>query len=292
MSIFKFNYEKEGKGIDKGAPERNIFYTYFESFIRNFWNLLKVNFLYIIASIPMIVILAFLFAGFVFPHIEPVLTEYISSVNTAEASQTQITYTGVLFALFIMELLLMIGSGPASAAFAYATKCMAVEEHVWIWSDFKGKFIENFKQSIIVVIIDIIVVVLVIFAMAFYTALYQSTANILYFILFSLLLAFSVLYIFMHGYIYQFIVTFDNKLLIVYKNAFILAIAKLPQNLFLTAIYLLFTYFVFTVINPVLAIILTLIGWYAIFRYPMEFYAARTLRKIINANSQSKGTEE
>ena len=292
MAIFKFNYDKEGKGIDKNAPEKNIFYTYFESFIRNFWNLIKVNFIYVAASIPMLLILGAIFAGFVYPNISGQVTEYIAKSGIAEPTQAEATYIGVFMSLFVTELLLIIGSGPASAYFAYAAKCMATEEHVWIWSDFKNKFKENFKQSMIVSIIDIVVVTLLIFSTFFYTSAYAGTGNILFFVMRTLLFVVAILYCFMHGYIYQFMVTFENKLSVIYKNAFIMAVAKLPQNLFCTAVSVLFTYFVFTVLNPVFSIILLFVIWYALMRYPMEFCAARSIKKLIIDKQPEKGLED
>ena len=122
MAIFKFNYNKEGKGIEKNAPEKNIFFTYFESFTRNFWSLIKTNFLYIVSSIPMILILAVIFTGFIYPNIQPKLTEYIANSGAADTAQTEATYLGVYLMVFVTEILLLIGSGPASASLAYAAK--------------------------------------------------------------------------------------------------------------------------------------------------------------------------
>lgn len=297
MAIFKFNYNKEGKGIEKNAPEKNIFFTYFESFTRNFWSLIKTNFLYIVSSIPMILILAVIFTGFIYPNIQPKLTEYIANSGAADTAQTEATYLGVYLMVFVTEILLLIGSGPASASLAYAAKCMTNEEHVWIWSDFKGKFIENFKQSIIVSIVDIVVLICIMYSMFFYSSAYSSTGKPVFFVMYSILIIFSLLFCFMHMYLYQFIVTFENKLWVIYKNAFLLAIAKLPQNLFLTAISVLFTYFLFTVLAPGFAAILTLVFWYVTMRYPTEFYAARTIKKIIDNNSEKtvqpeKGSED
>lgn len=290
MSIFGFS-TKEGKGIEKNAPEKNIFYTYFESFIRNFWNLVKINILYIISSIPMILILAAFFAGIIYPNIQPKLADYIANSGIEEVTQAEATYTGVFMMLFVTEILLLVGSGPASASIAYAAKCMTNEEHVWLWSDFRKKFAENFKQSMIIVFVDIAAIVLVIYAMFFYTSAYSDTGNKIYFVLYVAVMIFTLLYCFMHGYIYQFIVTFENKLTAAYKNAFIMAMAKLPQNLLLTALSVLFTYFVFTVTNPVISLLLLLTVWYMIMRYPMEFYAARTIRKLIVSKQSEEGHE-
>ena len=300
MSFFQFNYNKEGKGVEKNAPEKNAFFTGSALYIRNFWNLIKVNLLYALSSIPMIIILGAFFMLFLYPHLAGVISELTSGAEAVEAAQAHATYTGVFTALFVSEFLFMLGSGPASAYFAYAARCITREDHLWIWSDFCNKFKENFKQSLIVSVIDVVALFLMFNAGYFYFSMYKSSHSMLYFILLAFLAVTFSIYVFMHGYIYQMLVTFDNKLTTLYKNAFILAVAKLPQNFLLIAIPAVVTYFVFAVLNPVFALILLVLFWYAAMRFPIEFYAARTVKKIIDNNTayaeqeseHEKGSEE
>ncbi len=49
-----FNYEKEGPGIDKNAPKKKTFIVFFETFFRNFWKFIPINFVYSLISIPLI----------------------------------------------------------------------------------------------------------------------------------------------------------------------------------------------------------------------------------------------
>ena len=46
------------------------------------------------------------------------------------------------------------GSGPATAAYSYITRCFKRGEHTWVLSDGADKFKENFKQGMVVVLID------------------------------------------------------------------------------------------------------------------------------------------
>ncbi len=48
------NYEKEGPGIDKNAPQKHTFVVFFETFFRNFWKFISINFIYFIISVPLI----------------------------------------------------------------------------------------------------------------------------------------------------------------------------------------------------------------------------------------------
>ena len=47
-----FNYSKPGPGIDKNAPKKKGVALYLELFFRKFWELIRINVLYFIFSIP------------------------------------------------------------------------------------------------------------------------------------------------------------------------------------------------------------------------------------------------
>ncbi len=49
-----FNYEKEGPGIDKNAPKKKTFIVFFETFFRNIWKFITVNFVYLLISLPIV----------------------------------------------------------------------------------------------------------------------------------------------------------------------------------------------------------------------------------------------
>ncbi len=49
-----FNYEKEGPGIDKNAPQKHTFIVFFETFFRNIWKFIPINLVYVIMSLPVV----------------------------------------------------------------------------------------------------------------------------------------------------------------------------------------------------------------------------------------------
>ena len=49
-----FNYEKEGPGISKDGPKKKTFIVFFETFFRNFWKFIVVNFVYCLFSLPVL----------------------------------------------------------------------------------------------------------------------------------------------------------------------------------------------------------------------------------------------
>ena len=56
MALFRPNYEKPGPGIDKDAPQKRGLALFFEILVREFWQLIKLNLIFIIACIPIVTI--------------------------------------------------------------------------------------------------------------------------------------------------------------------------------------------------------------------------------------------
>lgn len=48
-----FNYEKEGPGIPKNAPKKHGFVIFFETFFRNFWKFIPINFVWCLLNLPL-----------------------------------------------------------------------------------------------------------------------------------------------------------------------------------------------------------------------------------------------
>ena len=56
MGFLKANFQKEGKGISKDTPEKTGFALFLETLIRELGSLIKLNFLFLLFSIPIITI--------------------------------------------------------------------------------------------------------------------------------------------------------------------------------------------------------------------------------------------
>lgn len=56
MGIFSKMYTKEGKGVEKNAPEKNSFFKFFELFGRSFNKLVSGNMLYVIFAFPLLTV--------------------------------------------------------------------------------------------------------------------------------------------------------------------------------------------------------------------------------------------
>lgn len=295
MGLFSFNYSKPGPGVEKDAPKKKGIFLYFELYFRKFWKMIQANLLYFACSIPMLIVFFLFYWIFLMPYLSAPIQEMVvgAATETMDEATLSATYLYMFGTVFSVMMLILWGSGPASAPYAYIMRCFTREEHAWLWSDFKDKFKENFKQAIVVSLIDIVVLFLATTAIRFYFVMYRDSHSALYLVLCSLVCIISLLYTFMHYYIYQLMVTFESTLRQLYRNAFILAIGFFPMNLLLTVISAGVTLFVFTMLNPAFSLLLTAIFWVSAFRYPIDFYTSRLIqRKLIPEQTKEEGNDE
>lgn len=277
MGLFSFNYAKPGPGVDANEPEKKGFFRFWEIIFEKFGKLMGLNTLHAILSIVYLLILFF---------IAPVNDNWLISLaqdasQDAETVETvAFTFTIMLRAIFALAVFMLWGSGPSSAMYAYVSRCFTRRDPVWIMSDGKDKIKENFKQSMIVVIVDLVVLFLSLNAIIFYNSLFQQSGNIFFMLLTSLMMMLFVIYTWMHFYIYQIMITFECTIKQLYKNALIFAIASLPMNLFLTILNAAVLFSLYFLLNPMFAIIIDLVLLPILMRFPIEFYAARKIKKV------------
>ncbi|MDY3928921.1 MAG: DUF624 domain-containing protein [Clostridia bacterium] len=287
MGLF-FNYTKEGPGVDKNAPKKKGIFLYFEILFRKIWKLCQANFLYVVCSLPMILIYYLLVTPFIFNFVQ-ILGQGEAAISSEDVSM----YSTMLTLFITVTSVVFMGSGPASASFAYITRCFSREEHAWILTDFFAKFKENFKQGMIVAVIDIIAMVMGGFAIRFYYNYYLNNGQTIWFFLMCVLTICMFLFISMHYYIYQLMVTFENKIKDLYRNALILAMSTFPVNLLFTLLFGAISFVIFTVFTPIMSVILTLVILVGLLRFPFEFYAESVIRKkiLINIDNNSSDNE-
>lgn len=307
MGLFGGNWSAPGPGVEKDAPKKKGIFLYFEIFLRKFWNLLHVNVIYFTASILFIVML-YVVAPIPKTVVDSMTDSMMVTVEqepqkdtkkSNNAEQTEITpeeqrasiaanlQVG-LRSMFAVMVFALWGCAPMAAGYAYVTRCFTREQHAWVWSDFKDKVMENFKQSIVVLVVDIAVMVLAFYAIFFYYMSYLTTSQYMWLILCSVIAMLLFVYTMMHYYIYQLMVTFKCTIKQLYKNALLLAFAKLPMNILFTVLSLGLNYILFIVLSPAVALGLSFFIWVSITRFPIEFYAARVLQKLFIDGAENK----
>ena len=272
MGLF-FNYDKPGPGVDKDAPKKKGIFLYFELFFRKFWLLIKANMLYFVVSLPAMAIYNFIIIN--------ALAQFLPS----DMQET----TWHLSLIFTALITIFWGSGPASGGYAYLLRNYAREEHVWVFSDFFEKFKETFKVGMVVLVTDIIMLILGINALMVYIEFIKQGAMIAKYAILAMFVIF-LFYTFMHYYVYEFSVTFENKTMKTIKNAMIIGVATLPANLIFTALVTAATFLAFEQITELFIILLLLLFWISFMRFPIDFYAARMIkRKFIDGKNGESG---
>jgi len=281
MGIFR-SYDKPGPGIDKDAPKKKGLFLYLELLKRKFGRLMQASMLLFLCSIPMLMILSFIVFGFTTGAVESV-TAGLETEQAAEIQRIALTF-------FTTLICVLWGSGPASAGFAYITRCFTREEHSWILSDFFQRMKENFKQGMVVSVVDILLLIFGGNAVYFYFSKAQHSGAVIWMILCYLSCMMLIIYTFMHMYIYQIMVTYECKIKELYKNSLILALGKAPMNLILVIISSAIVFFLFNFLNPLFALVVSFLLFMGFARFPLEFYAARTISRVVV--SQQSGEEQ
>ncbi|MHB1483127.1 MAG: YesL family protein [Saccharofermentanales bacterium] len=121
--------------------------------------------------------------------------------------------------------------GPAQAGITYVLRNFSREEHAFVWADFKDHAKKNWKQSAITSIISILAFIIMSVNFTYYSSSQFSGNGFLSGILTGLVVILFGLFTMMQMYIYPMMVTFKLSLRQLYKNSFLLTIAKLPSNI-------------------------------------------------------------
>lgn len=205
MSIFSrlTNYDRPGPGVDKDGPKKPRIVLFFEIFFRKFFNFCKLNLLFLVPVIAVGAIIYFLL---------------MAGINN-------------LFVALIPVVLIF----PFVAGLTYVTRNYAREEHAFIFSDFKDCVKENWSKFLIHGIITYALFCLFYISISFYSA--NLSTNQFYYVPFCLCIFIALVTLFMQFYIPMMIVTFDLKLVQIYKNALIFAFVGALRNFMLLLIF-------------------------------------------------------
>lgn len=291
MGLFTPGYLKEGPGVDKNAKKKKGVFLLVDVMFRKFFKITKANLLYFIVSLPYLAVLFVFVSQFVIGGFG--LNLDIGATESYDAETMSVLANLFARTVITLGLFNFMGSGPASAAYAYFCRCYTRGEHTWLLSDGKDMIKENFVQSMLLVVADVVVIWLMMNAFYFYGRLAEK-GQIFLFIRYVTFMMFMV-YLTMHYYVYQIMVTYRCSFLNLIKYSVIIALAKLPLTVILTAIcgvlYYLGSMYI-AAANPVIFAILYAVIGLTLMRFPIEFFAARVLEKNINAERKNKNQAE
>ncbi len=223
--MFGFNYNKPGKGVNKRDPNQSRISIFFELLWRKLWNLCKVNLFYLITAIPTFIVTVIIMGIFSSPITNKIMSADIIEINEA------VLFDVSLRVAFSFIFLVFMGQGATTAAYTYTLRNYGREEHTFFFSDWWDYAKANFKQASIVWVIDFFAVFVFVTAIKFYA----NAGGVMHFVSY-IILSVALIYIMMHFYVYQLMITFKNSIRNLYKNAVFFALQKAPQNLLMLLI--------------------------------------------------------
>jgi len=262
---FFVNYSKPGKGVSKEeAAKRN----YFDILGRRFWDLVKLNLLFVLCNI--------VFIGAVVLFSMPYIMELDTVIDALIWNRYILLPPGPFIPFMFM--------GPFIAGFTYVLRNWSRQEHAFLVSDFFEHTKKNWKQGLALSIISTVATYLYLTALLFYLKTGVATEVILF-----LGAVVAVVLLIMGFYTYPMVVTFDMKLIDIIKNALIFTMAKLPQNLFffiiIAAVHILLLWYI--PFAWIVLMVFILIAWSG---YTMNFYVWHVINKYMmpQANKQEE----
>lgn len=291
MGIFGGGYMKEGPGIDKNAPKKKGIFLYIDVVFRKFIDLMGSGFMCFIISLPFLAFAYVVLSSFIMNGLGiSAAIESTAQSMAGEGADVEEVAQVLYFSMRAMITILIynfFGSGPVSASYAFITRCFTRGEHVWKMSDGWDKFKENLKQTIALLVLDIVVIALGSNALAFYPALAAANTGAMAAMLtvaqyFTAIIL--ILYMMMHIYIYQIMVTYECSFIDLIKSSITITIAKLPMSVLLTAVTgAVILLLLGAISNPLVGIVIYAVIGHIVLRYPLEFYASRVIERNIKA---------
>ena len=212
-----YTFDKAGKGVDKGEPQKKRFFLFFDLYFRKFWKLITLNLEFLLFCLPSFLVGAVLTLS---------LPGYFK-------------YLGPL--VFIGTL------GPAISGMVYILRNFSMERPAFLWMDYVDTIKSNWKQSLAFSMIDAVVIPLLALAVWFYSQ--RLGDGVMYILMVAVVASLSLFYVIMHYYMYLMIVTLDLKFKQLFKNAAILSITGLRTN-FISSFFVLLIGFVIFLFWP------------------------------------------
>lgn len=263
MSFFSPDYETPGAGVPENEPQKPGPIRYFIVSGRKFWDMVVLNLLYFLFSLPAIAIytlIGLLFLGNAGDAVGGALAaEGMTDIQILELKAAVHIVLSVGFGFLITALL---GSGAPRAGLSFVLRNYSREEHAFLWSDFWENTKKNLGKGTVIFLID----VLFTFIICLDIASYGGAGTFWGLIASYIALFIFIIYILMHPYIYMILVTFGIKLKAAYKNAFMLTAVKIFQNAGCLVLAVVMTLVILELANrwPVLMFLLLM----AVFSFP------------------------
>ena len=154
MGLFKLNYDKPGPGVSKNAPQKRRFVVFFELLGRNFWKILRVNYLFLLCCVPICVLI------------------YVFGMLFSGMSNS-------VLGLFLVFSPLILLSFPL-LGMTYICRNFVREEPSFIWYDFFHQIKLNFKVTLLHGVVNYLVLFFGLVAIRYYYMAQATNALLLW----------------------------------------------------------------------------------------------------------------
>lgn len=265
------NYTKPGKGISKEDVDKSGIALYFDIFFRRFGKFISINLLYLLASIPAIII-SFFIANYLMSAVLNFAGKEITESISATMLILSIPFTAAIFQA--------TGSGPATVAINSMTCKYVKDTHCWVWSDFIGGIKSNFKQGMLIYIINTLVFFACAFAFLFYNyVMGGAMAQVLR----AMIMVISVIFFIMQFYTYRIAAEFELKTKHVYRNALLLTFAGLKWNLFAAVVIIALMCLVYTILAEwfAIGIAVIILIYFVLSTFTQNFITDNVVKKYL-----------
>lgn len=275
-----YYYGKSGKGDYKKEDLPTTRWQLFWEMLRiRLSNLCRLNLMYMIIWLPAMIVLMLGVMGI-----------FTSLIN--ESGEIVENADVLLQSLFQTTLLLLIPTvaitGIATPGIAYVTRNWSRDEHAFIWSDFKDAVKENWKQGLAVSLITSVLPIVIYVGWDFYGSMAVNTPLMI--IPQVLIVMLGILWALAVTYMYPLMVSYKLRFRDLMRNAFLLAIARLPMSVgirLLHCVPVLIAFALAFVVNPIYCV-LGLFAYYFIIgfglsRFVTASYTNAVFDKYINS---------
>ena len=265
----RYYYGKSGKGdYTKEDLPTTRWQLFWEMLRVRFASLFKLNFLYMVAWIPVILVIG---RGVMLAYsglanvMESQLALEAGEMTADAFQQLNADFLVAVKALLMQTLILLVPAlavtGPFTAGIAYITRNWARDEHAFVFSDFKDAVKGNWKQALLTSTITGIVPLLLYVCVTFYSEM--ASESLLYMVPQAIVLMVGVVWLCSLMYIYPQMVTYNLTYKNLVRNSVIMTIGRLPMSVGIKLI---------TVVPFLICLAVSLLTPYA--QYALMIYAA------------------
>lgn len=302
-----YYYGKSGKG--DYTPEdlpKNRWQLFWEMLRTRLSALVRLNLMYLVIWLPAMIVIMWSGMGIAsslnYVDNEKAGTTEVIEVNGETASFTYISEQqlaevadGTLFLALLLLIPCVTITGPFTAGVSYVTRNWSRDEHAFIWSDFKDAVKANWKQSLLVSFITSLIPAIMYTGWTFYgrmsaTQPFMAIPQVLVVML-------GVMWYLALTYMHPLIVSYHLKFRDLMRNAFLLAVARLPMSVGIRLLHVVpmaLCLLLALVINNLNVLILAPFLWYAILGFALSrFVTASYTNGVFDRyiNSRMEGVQ-